>query len=93
MGWVIKYHKDAKKFLKKLDEDRRNLILSKLDELKEGIQEGVIPFKRLNIRKLKGKWKGFFRLRVGEFRVIFRIDLSRKVILVYHIHFRGKVYG
>ncbi|WP_457549801.1 type II toxin-antitoxin system RelE family toxin [Archaeoglobus sp.] len=92
MGWVIRYHKDAKKFLKKLDEDRVNLILRRLDELKEGLHEGVIPFKRLDIRKLKGKWEGFFRLRIGEFRVIFKIDLSRKEILVYHIHFRGKVY-
>ena len=92
MGWVIKYHKDAKRFLKKLDENRRNLILNKLNELKDCFQEGVIPVRRLDIRKLKGKWEGFLRLRVGDFRVIFRVDVSRKTILVYHIHFRGKVY-
>ena len=92
MGWVIKYHKNAKKFLKGLDESRRNLILGKLDELKESLQEGVIPFKRLDIKKLKGKWDGLFRLRIGEFRVIFRINLSRKEVLVYHVNFRKKIY-
>jgi mRNA interferase RelE/StbE len=64
MGWVIKYHKDAKRFLKKLDENRRNLILNKLNELKDCLQEGIIPVRRLDIRKLKGKWEGFLRLRV-----------------------------
>ncbi len=92
MEWTVKYHKEAKKFLKRLNEDRRKLVLSRIDELRECLEEGIFPIKRLDVKKLKGKWEGFFRLRVGDFRVIFRVDTSQKVIFVYHIHFRGKVY-
>ena len=34
MEWTVKYHREAKKFLEKLDKDRRNLVLGKLNELK-----------------------------------------------------------
>jgi len=92
MGWTVRFHRNAKKFLKGLDEDRRNLVLSKLDELRECLEEGIFSVKRLDLKKLKGKWEGFFRLRVGDLRVVFRVDTSQKVVFVYHIHFRGKVY-
>ncbi|WP_202318613.1 type II toxin-antitoxin system RelE family toxin [Archaeoglobus neptunius] len=92
MEWRIVYHKNAKKFLRDLDENRRNTVFNKLNELVDGLQDGVIPIRRLDIQKLKGKWEGFVRLRVGNFRVILRIDLTRKTVFVYNIHFRGKVY-
>ena len=40
MGWVVKYHRDAKKFLKRLDNDRREILLSKLNEFKECLNGG-----------------------------------------------------
>jgi len=92
MGWTLRYHREAKKFLKKLDEDRRKLVLNKLNELRECLEEGIFPISRLDLKKLKGRWEGFFRLRVGDFRIIFRVDVSEKTIFIYHIHFRGKVY-
>ena len=92
MEWTVKYHKEAKKFLKRLNEDRRKLVLNKLDELRERLEEGVFPIGHLDVKKLKGKWEGFFRLRVGDFRVIFKVDTSQKVVFIYHIHFRGNVY-
>ncbi len=92
MEWTVEFHKEAKKFLKRLDEDRRKLVLSKLDELRECLEEGIFPVRRLDIKRLKGKWKGFFRLRVGDFRVIFRVSISQRTIFVYNIHFRGRVY-
>lgn len=92
MEWTIKYHKNARKFLENLDKNRRELVLNKLNELKSSFREGIFPIRSMDIKKLKGKWMGFFRLRVGEMRVIFRVDISRKEILVYNIHFRGRIY-
>ena len=67
-------------------------MLSKLDELRKCLEEGIFPVRRLEVKKLKGKWEGFFRLRVADLRIIFRVDILRKTIFIYHIHFRGKVY-
>jgi len=92
MEWRIKYHRDAKKFLEKLDKNRRRLILDRLEELKRYLQDGIIPIRRLDIKKLRGKWEGFLRIRVGEFRIIVKIDPSTRIIYVYHVHLRGEVY-
>lgn len=52
MGWTLRYHREAKKFLKKLDEDRRKLVLN---ELRECLGEGIFPISRLDLKKLKGR--------------------------------------
>ena len=65
MEWTIRYHREAKKFLRRLEDDKRNLLLNKLNELKICLEEGIFPVRRFDLKKLKGKWRGFFRLRVG----------------------------
>jgi len=92
MGWVIKYHRNAKKFLENLDERIRSNIQKRLEELETSLEEGVIPFRTQDIRRLKGKWKGFLRMRIGDIRIIFRVDYSSRVIWIYNIHYRGKIY-
>lgn len=52
----------------------------------------VIPFQELDIKKLKGNWQGFIRMRVGKIRVIFTINDGQNELLVYAIDFRGDVY-
>ena len=92
MEWRIKFHKSARKFTENLDEKRRRNLLERLEKLRTGLEEGVIPFRNLDVRKLKGVWEGFFRVRVGEIRVIFKIDVTERVIWIYNIHYRGKIY-
>ncbi len=36
--------------------------------------------------------KGFYRLRVGDYRIIFEILVTRKVVAVHSIVPRGKAY-
>jgi len=92
MGWVIKLHKNARKFLEKLEEKERNKVLNKLKDLKESLEKGVIPWRRLHVRKLKGEWESYFRMRTGKIRIIFEIDIEHNVIWIYNIHYRGGVY-
>ena len=44
---------------------------------------------------MKGKWEGFYRLRVGENRAVFtvRIDSGEVNVYVYTIGARGDVYN
>ncbi|NLI56855.1 type II toxin-antitoxin system RelE/ParE family toxin [bacterium] len=88
MEWLIKYSKESEKFINNENINRsiiKNLIIKTLLRLKgEKIN--------LDLKKLKGKWEGFYRIRMGEIRVIVTIDFKNKIIFVYSIDFRGSVY-
>ena len=58
----------------------------------EALEHGVLPYRRLDIRRLRGEWEGFLRLRVGDIRVIFRLDFENKIIYIYNIHYRKSAY-
>lgn len=47
---------------------------------------------KVDIRKLYGEWEGFYRLRIGEVRVLFSIDEEKEIIRVHAIGYRGDIY-
>ena len=71
--------RQAKKFLESLDSKIRVRIKEGIEKIPEG---DIVPY--------KGK-KGYFRLRVGAYRVIFRW-ISDEQILIAIIENRGEVY-
>ena len=89
---TIKFSKNAIKFLEKLIERDKEKIRLKIKLLATSIEEGILPFRKMDIKKLEGNWKGFMRLRIGKLRVIFRIDKDTDEIYIYEIDFRGDVY-
>ena len=85
--------KASLKFLEKLSPKETEKLKDRLAHLLQLIEtEGIIPFNELDIKSLKGDWKGFFRMRVGKVRVIFTIDLEADELQVYDIDFRGNIY-
>jgi mRNA interferase RelE/StbE len=89
----VTFSTHAAKFLTSWDERNQERIRTKIKELVTSIdQQGIIPFRELQIKMLAGKWKGFMRMRIGKIRIIFRIDKEKQELLVYAIDFRGKVY-
>ena len=46
----------------------------------------------IDVKKLKGNWKGFHRIRVGKIRVIVEFNFESKVALIERVNFRGGVY-
>jgi mRNA interferase RelE/StbE len=44
-------------------------------------------------KALQGKWRGLYRLRVGNCRIIYRVDDSARTVLVVKIGNRSDVYG
>jgi len=85
--------KNAVKFLDSCIVKDRERIKKKVRVLFEAInQQSSIPFKELDIKKLKGDWKGFLRMRIGKVRVIFRVDRIDKEIIIYEIDYRGNLY-
>jgi len=90
---TIKFSRNAIKFLDKIIEKDKERIRQKIKILVLSIEEqGVIPFRELDIKKLSGEWGDFFRMRMGKIRIIFRIDREKDELLVYEVDFRGDVY-
>ena len=89
----VKLSHKATKFLDKISPEQKERIRQRLKVLVESVENvGIIPFRELSVRKLRGDWEGYLRMRIGKIRVIFRIDRDRDVLLVYEIEFRGDVY-
>ncbi|PSB26041.1 type II toxin-antitoxin system RelE family toxin [Stenomitos frigidus] len=85
--------KAAVKFLERLSLKETEKLQDRLATLLRSLEtEGIIPFNELDIKSLKGDWKGFFRMRVGKVRVVFTIDSEADALQVYDIDFRGSIY-
>ncbi len=89
----IKFRKSAIKFLQSADSETTSNIRQKLNQLVSSVEnQSIIPFNDLDIKKMKGNWEGYYRLRIGKIRVIFIVDLTSGDIEIYNIGFRGGVY-
>jgi mRNA interferase RelE/StbE len=81
----ILFTKQADKLLHTMPRNTAQLIREKLDQLAED------PFARNpNVTRLQGR--PGYRLRVGDWRVIYEIEDDRLIILVLRIAPRGGVY-
>ena len=90
---AVKFRKQAVKFLQKANSEDVAKIQSQLNQLLIAIeQQGIIPFTELDIKKMRGEWEGFYRLRVGKIRVIFIVDFNSSQLEIYTIGTRGDVY-
>jgi mRNA interferase RelE/StbE len=91
---AVKFRKQAVKFLQKANSEDVCKIQSLLSQLVITVEEqGVIPFHDLDIKKMKGEWEGFYRLRVGKNRVVFTVRLDFGEVEVYTIGARGDIYN
>jgi mRNA interferase RelE/StbE len=90
---AVKFRKQAVKFLQKANSEDVAKIQNQLNQLLIAIeQQGIIPFTELDIKKMRGDWEGFYRLRVGKMRVIFIVDFDSAELEIYTIGARGDVY-
>lgn len=68
--WKVELSKETLKYLKKLEKKKTQRVLDRLEEL-EGLNH---PTLHKDVRPLTGRLKGFYRLRVAEWRILFEID-------------------
>ncbi len=80
----IEYTRDALKALKALPRNLQTNIVGKIQQL------AANPFEASNVKKLVGR-EGY-RLRVGDWRVIYEVQGDRLVILVLAVAPRGGAY-
>ena len=86
--WRVELSKSALKHLKKLEDKLAQKVLDLIQRLE--VLEN--PLLHQDIRPLVGKLKGFYRLRMGDLRIIFELDRNSKRIGVHAIIHRGRAY-
>lgn len=80
MEYIIKIEKKPKKFIDKQDKASKERIYKALKELPNG-----------DVKKMQAKHE-LYRLRVGEFRFIFKIIHNEIIINVIDADNRGEIY-
>lgn len=87
MNYDVKFHKDALKYLKRLDKITRNRILDQINILSENQKSS-----ELDIKRLQGL-ENQYRLRVGSFRVVYSLFEQKLIIIIIRVGSRGDVYN
>ena len=82
--WQIIIHRKAEKILKRLDGDIRERVRAAI----RGLAREPRP---LGVKKLTG-YENFFRIRVGDWRIIYAIEDDKLIVLVLEISTRGGAY-
>ena len=88
MSWTIKVSSHAERYFKKLDKKLRQRLKKELTAL-GGCEN---PMDHKDVKPLTGDLRGFYRLRIGGYRVIFSVLKEQKVIAVVNIVPRGDAY-
>ncbi len=84
--WKITYKKSIKKDLKNISVDTRYLLKKAIEEkLKSDPVKFGMPLRR--------SLKGYMKLRVGDYRIIYSISKKTVTVLVVKIGHRKDVYG
>ena len=82
-SWRLEVHDRFYKKLASLPKGERERILAALVKMQHN------PFE-MNLKPLRGRTD--WRLRVGGWRILLRVDLSAKVMIAYELGARGDVY-
>lgn len=81
----IKYSRQAVKFLKSLDKKLVLRILSKIEKLKEE------PIQH-DSKMVEGYGEKLFRVRVGDYRILYEVDYKKNLIGIVKIDKRARAY-
>lgn len=82
--YKVVFHKEAQKEFLKILKNDQELISTKLLDLQEGDFKGD--------KSLKGKHKGKFRKRAGNYRIIYLLENNIVLITILRIAHRKEVY-
>ena len=90
----VEFHPAAKKELGKLNIQIKVFIIESLEFFIDNYSESyeITLLKSSKLKRLKGKWKGFYRLRLRSYRIIYEKIDNRLVIHIVRIAHRKEVY-
>lgn len=65
--------------------------LEKFPQLLDTLKSNPVPWREFDLRKLEGM-ENTYRIRIGNYRVIYFIDIRDKIIHILKFERRGKIY-
>jgi mRNA interferase RelE/StbE len=83
--WAIDFTPRAQEGLVNLGTAEQKRVIKKLEWL-------LLAFDKITPLPLTGEWQGFFKLRVGDIRIIYKAEYSKSILRIYVIDWRDKVY-
>ena len=83
--WSLEFEFDAEGDLAKLDKETQKRIIEKLDWFLKN-------FNLLFPLPLHSEWRNFYKLRIGDYRVVYQINWVKNLIKVCYIDKRDKIY-
>ncbi len=81
----VEFTATAQNDLARLDKPMAQRVLKKLRWLAEN-------FELITPEALTGQWQGVFKLRVGDYRVLYTCDREKQTIVVRSVRDRREVY-
>lgn len=85
MAYQVQYTTQALEDLERLAADIRKRIVSKINWLGDN-------FEQIQPIPLSANWAGFYKLRVGDYRVIYEIDQPIRIITIDQVGHRRDIY-
>ncbi len=64
---------------------------SKIVELLDVLEVEPLPVEKYDIKKMKGL-QNTYRIRMGEWRIVYKIEFAYRRIVIVKIGHRGKIY-
>lgn len=87
MPWIVRITRTAEKQIERLDRQAQRRIV---DFLRERVAGAADP--RLTGKPLRGDKAGLWRYRVGDYRLICRIEDQELVVMVLQVGHRKEIY-
>ncbi len=84
-AWEIEFDEEAEKDLIRLAPDVHGRIIEKLNWLRSN-------FTSITPLPLHANWQGYYKLRVGDWRVVYDIDWTAYLLTIVMIGHRTKIY-
>jgi mRNA interferase RelE/StbE len=85
MSYIVIYEPDALADLEKLSQAVRQRIVNKINWLAEN-------FEQITPQPLSNQLSGFFKLRVGDYRIIYEFSSAKQTIIIDRVGHRSQIY-
>ena len=83
--WTFLITEEAEEDLAKLDSPVQKRVIRK-------VRWFVDHFEDVSPLPLSGDWSGFFKLRAGDWRIIYEVEHDKQRVVVHHIGRRDEIY-
>jgi mRNA interferase RelE/StbE len=77
---------EAEKYYKKQDKDTKRRLNKCIDNLAEE------PIFGIHIKSLHGELEGKYRYEMGDFRIVYEVNIKNRTVEIKSIRSRGDVY-